>query len=158
MVAFLVVTAFIIIVIVLLNFIKTKPKGKSKSVMDVIKEDSKFQELEGLFKVMEKLNETGTDQDIMPDGYGEYGLDLTNPIPVNTVFGSIAYLGRLRTMDGIKVQYERVCSTSSPNIDQIIDEYKILVNQRAIATLYICPYNKKNSERPPKGFKLSALP
>lgn len=94
----------------------------------------------------------------MPDGYGEFGHDVTNPIPVNTVMGSIAYFGTLRTLNGTKIQYKRIGSTSAPNIDQTIDEYTILDNGQKIATLFICPYNKKNSERPPKGFKISPLP
>ena len=36
--------------------------------------------------------------------------------------------------------------------------YQVTRDGEVIATLYISPYNKKNSERPPKGFKLSALP
>jgi hypothetical protein len=31
--------------------------------------------------------------------------------------------------------------------------YSISVKDREIATLYICPYNKKNSEKTPNGFK-----
>lgn len=141
-----------------MSSIKTKPTQKPKSVMETLSENPRFQDMKGLFEVMEKLNEGGTDQDVMPDGYGEFGHELTNPIPVNTVMGSIAYLSKLRTMAGAKVQYERVGSTSAPNIDQIIDEYEILDNGNKIATLFICPYNKKNSERPPKGFKISPLP
>ncbi len=158
MTTFLIITAIVIGIIILLNSIKTKSKEKPKSVMDALNEDPKFQEMKGLFEAMEKLNEGGTDQDVMPDGYGEFGHDITNPIPVNTVMGSIAYLGKLRTMAGTKVQYERVGSTSAPNIDQIIDEYEIFDNGQKIATLFICPYNKKNSDRPPKGFKISPLP
>jgi hypothetical protein len=141
-----------------MNSIKTKPKQKEKSIMDTLNENPKFQEMKSLFEIMEKLNEGGTDQDTMPDGYGEFGHDITNPIPVNTVMGSIAYLGTLRTLNGTKIQYERIGSTSAQNIDQTIDKYAILDNGQKIATLFICPYNKKNSERPPKGFTISPLP
>ena len=126
--------------------------------MDTLNDNPKFQEMKGLFEVMEKLNEGGTNQDVMPDGYGEFGHEITNPIPVNTIIGSFAYLGKLRTTKGTKVQYRRIGPRSTPNIDQIIDEYEILDNGQKIATLFICPYNKKNSDRPPKGFKLSPLP
>lgn len=126
--------------------------------MDALNENPAFQEMKGLYEVMQKLNEGGTDQDVMPDGYGEFGHEVTNPIPVNTVMGSIAYLGKLRTMDGTKVHYERVGSTSAENIDQVIDEYEIHANGRKVANLFICPYNKKNSDRAPKGFKISPLP
>ncbi len=51
-------------------------------------------------------------------------------------------------------KYERIGSTKAPNIDSPIDIYNILNNEKVIATLYINPYTKKNSERSPKGFKL----
>ncbi|MDN5211238.1 hypothetical protein QQ020_04225 [Fulvivirgaceae bacterium BMA12] len=158
MTAFLIITAIVVGVIALMNLVKAKPREKPKSIMDTLNENPSYQEMKGLFDAMQKLNEEGTEHDIMPDGYGEFGLDITNPIPVNTVMGSIAYLGRIRTMDGIKVQYERVGSSSAPNIDQIIDEYEIFVKGQKVANLFICPYNKKNSERPPMGFKISPLP
>ena len=96
----------------------------------------------------------GTSEDMMPEGYGEFGLDITNPIPVHTIVGNKLYLDRLRTADGIKVSYDRIGSMHAPNIPSIIDGYRIFINEKQIATLYICPYNKKNSEKAPKGFKL----
>ena len=103
----------------------TKSIGKQKSYYDVLNENPKFQEIKELYDAMEKLNKGGTDQDIMPEGFGEFGHDLTNPIPVNTIMGSISYLSKLRTMDGIKVEYERAGSLSAPNIKRIIDRYSI---------------------------------
>jgi hypothetical protein len=135
----------------------TKSIGKQKSYYDILNENPKFQEMKELYEAMEKLNEGGTDLDIMPEGFGEFGHDLTNPIPVNTIMGSISYLSKLRTMDGIKVEYERAGSLSAPNIKRIIDRYKISANGEKIATLFICPYNKKNSEKAPKGFKIASF-
>ena len=158
MTTFLIITGIVITIIIVMNFIKTKPKEKPKSIMDKLNEDPKFKEMQELFEAMSMLNEGGTEEDTIPDGYGEFGYDVTNPIPVNTVMGNMAYLGKLRTLDGEKVQYERLGSTSAPNIENPIDAYEISVNRQVLTTLYISPYNKKNSERPPKGFKLSALP
>ena len=153
----LIITGIVIAVIAAMNFIKTKPK-EEKSMMDVLEESPKYQEMKGLFDMISVMNEGGTELDTIPDGYGEFGHDITNPIPVNTVMGSIAYLGRLRTTDGQKVQYDRLGSTGTENIDKPIDMYKISVQGRKIATLHVSPYHKKNSDRPPKGFKLSPLP
>lgn len=157
MITFLIITGIVIAVFIAMNLIKIKPKEKPKSIMDVLNEDPEFQKMKKLFDVMSELNEGGTDQDTIPDGYGEFGHDLTNPIPVNTVFGNRAYLGMLRTLDGRKVEYERLGSTSTPNIEDLIDIYRISIDGKEIATLYISPSNKKNSERPPRGFKLSTL-
>ena len=154
---FLIITGIVIILIIAMNLIKVKPK-KSKSVMDELNENPTFKEMKGLFDSMAELNSNGTLEDTIPDGYGEFGHEVTNPIPVNTVYGNIAYLGKLRTLDGKKISYQRLGSTFTQNIDSPIDMYDITVDDKKIAVLYLSPYHQKNSERPPKGFKLSALP
>jgi hypothetical protein len=111
-----------------------------------------------LYEILQMGNEEGTDQDIIPEGIGEFGYDVTNPIPVNTIFGNTAYLGRLRTLNDIKVRYERRGHTRTNNIKNPIDIYDIFEEEKKIATLYISPYNKKNSTVAPKGFKLVFLP
>jgi hypothetical protein len=95
-----------------------------------------------------------TDKDIMPEGYGEFGLEITNPVPTRSIPDGYHYLNCLRTTDGSKITYSRIGSMSAPNINQIIDGYKIYVQGNQIATIYICPYNKKNSSKAPKGFIL----
>jgi hypothetical protein len=116
-----------------------------------------FREMKEFYELLKNLNEDGTDQDIIPEGIGEFGYDVTNPIPVNTIFGNSAYLGRLRTLNDIKVKYERVGSTGARNIEHPIDIYNIFNGDKKIATLYISPYHKKNSSLAPKGFKLIQL-
>lgn len=103
------------------------------------------------------MNTENLEVDVHPDGYGEFGHDITNPIPTNTPLGSIAYLGALKTLDGYKIQYERLGSTIAPNIDYPVNIYDIFKNDEKIATLYLTTRNKKNSEKAPKGFKLSAI-
>lgn len=156
MINYLIITAIVIFVIILMNSNFTKSIGKQKSYYDVLNENPKFQEIKELYEAMEKLNEGGTDQDVIPEGFGEFGHEVTNPIPVNTIMGSISYLSKLHTIDGIKVAYKRAGSISAPNIKKIIDRYEIFANEQKVATLFICPYNKKNSERAPKGFKIAS--
>lgn len=145
-----IITVIVLVVILILSQIKSKPKN--------IWDSPAMQKQREAMAMIEKMCEGGTDQDVMPDGYGEFGHTSTNPIPTKTPMGSISYLGKLRTMDGVKVKYHRVGSLSSPNIDSMIDQYEITANDRKVATLFICPYNKKNSDRPPKGFNLAPLP
>ncbi len=102
----------------------------------------------------EEQSRSGTDQDEMPQGYGEFGLDKTNPIPVRSVPESYNYLKRLRTSNGGNLTYDRIGSMKAPNIEQIIDAYNLYLDNKKIATIYICPYNKKTSSKAPKGFKL----
>ena len=58
----------------------------------------------------------------------------------------------------LKVRYERKGSTGAANIKNPIDIYDIFEDEKKIATLYISPYNKKNSTNAPKGFNLVKLP
>ena len=106
------------------------------------------------FEELKELNSCGTDIDEMPEDYGEFGLEVTNPIPVCTVFGNIAYLSKLRTLLCEKISYERRGSAGPPNIKAMIDFYIISCHGKEIATLYLYPYNKRNSNRPPKGFNI----
>jgi hypothetical protein len=149
---YIIVTFVVTSIILTLYLIKTKPK--EKSVMDELKANPKFKELQEMYKLLHDLNKNGTEMDTIPDGYGEFGYDLTNPIPVNTILGNTAYLAKLRTLDGVKVTYNRVGSFHSSISTNPIDGYKIFANEKEIATLYIDPYNKKNSNRAPKNFKL----
>ena len=101
-------------------------------------------------------NSRGCSTDEMPNGIGEFGLEATNPIPVNTVeLGSKKYLAGLRAPDGSKVNNRRIGSQTVDNIDKHIDSYLIThENGDDIATIYISPYQAKNSKKAPKGLNL----
>lgn len=152
MTAYIIVTLIATVTVVILSIIPAKKKART--VMDELNSIPDFKSLKGLYDVMHEMNQEGTDQDMIPSGYGEFGYDLTNPIPVNTIFGNTAYLGRLRTLDEVKVTYKRIGSFGSPISDNPIDGYEIFANGQKIAILYIDPYNKRNSQKAPKNFKL----
>ncbi len=103
----------------------------------------------------QQSNPNGTDQDEMPEGYGEFGLEITNPVPTASIPESYFYLQNLRTTSGSNVIFDRIGSMRAPNIQATVDGYKILCNGSQIATIYICPYNKRTSKKAPKGFKLA---
>lgn len=148
------VSGFAVILILLISYFKYRNR-KARSPLEKFISKNDYKELKNLFDMQKKLmGEQGTDLDVMPEGFGEFGLEITNPIPTSTVFGSNAYLGSLRTTDGIKVGYERIGSMSADNIPNIIDGYRIFKNSEEICTLYLCPYNKKNSTKAPDGFEL----
>ena len=152
MTTYLIVTIIVIAVISAMHFIKPTKK-QPKSIMDELNANPKFQEMKGLFEIMQSMNEDGTDEDEIPEGYGEFGYELTNPIPVNTTFGSTSYLAKLKTMNNLKVTYERIGSFSSPISNHPVDGYQISVDGKDLATLYISCYHKKNSEKAPKNLK-----
>lgn len=153
LIIYIIVTLTVTAIVIVLCLIPSKKKPRS--VLDELNSIPQYKKLKGLYETMHSLNEEGTDQDKIPGGYGEFGYDVTNPIPVNTIFGNTAYLANLKTLDGIKITYNRIGSFSSPISEYPIDGYEIYANNEKIATLYIDPYNKKNSEKAPKNFKIS---
>lgn len=96
----------------------------------------------------------GKKQDRTPNGFGEFGLEATNPIPFVDIPSSFEYLDKLHTSKGQKVEYRRVGSTKAENIENPIDMYEISVQGEILATLYVSPYQKHNCMTAPKGFIL----
>lgn len=136
----------------LLDFFKPK---KPKTLLGRLQNNPIFQEQKALFDAMRAMCEDGCETDEIPEGYGEFGHELTNPIPTMTIFGSTSYLARLVSSDGAKVVYERQASFSTPVSSNPVDGYTISPpNGRQLGTLYISPYHKRNSEKAPKGFTL----
>lgn len=105
-------------------------------------------------KKTNRANKKKIRHEMMPEGFGEYGLEATNPIPMHSIPESYLYLENLTTSDGLPVTNRRIGSIIVENIPHIIDEYLIFANKTPIATLYICPYYFLNATTAPKGFHL----
>jgi hypothetical protein len=129
---------------------------KPKTVWDALNTTPIFQQQNELSEAMSLMCEDGVDADELPNGEGEFGTTASNPIPCNTVFGSTAYLGRLRTHDGTKVVYERIGSMASEQSLHPVDAYEIShPDGHKLATLFISPYQKRISGKAPRGFELA---
>ena len=61
----------------------------------------------------------------IPQGFGRFGLDETNPIPAFSIISNNDYLNRLRMLDGEQISYERKGSLETNNICKPIDMYEI---------------------------------
>lgn len=98
----------------------------------------------------------GVDTDEMPEGYGSFGYDVTNPIPTLGIPGSNEYLAALRTPQGHSLRWERLGCCSAPNIAYLIDCYEIVdaYTGSPCGELYLCPYNKRTSQLAPQGLQL----
>ncbi len=141
----------------LFDFFKPKKPGSAlDQFWDLMQEDPNFKKQKELFGAMSGLwCKDGCETDEIPGGYGEFGYERTNPIPTNTLFGSTSYLVRLRSLDGAKVVYKRRGSLGSPVSQHPIDRYEIVhPDGRLLATIYLSPYHKKNSDKAPRGFTL----
>ena len=111
--------------------------------------------LDEIKSLMGISSEDGVDADELPNSRGEFGITLTNPIPCNTIMGSMAYLESLRAPDGSKISYERIGSFTSPVTTSPVDGYKIShPSGNELTTLYLSPYQKRNSKKSPKDFRL----
>lgn len=100
-----------------------------------------------------KIWAMGTTDDHIMGGVGDFGMSANNPIPTVCVKGSNVYLSRLR-FGGRSVENNRLGSTTSDITAGNVDIYRISQNGSEIARLFICPYHRKDSKRPPLGFTL----
>lgn len=101
-------------------------------------------------------NTDGATTDVIPNAYGEYGFDVTNPIPTRGVPANKVYLKKLSLLSNEPFQWERIGSFSAPNIKKPIDGYEIITDDgERLCTLYISPYQSVISNTPPKGFYIS---
>ena len=129
---------------------------KPRTIWDALNADPIFRQQKDLAEAMSLLCEDAGADDQLPNAEGEFGMSPSNPILCKTVFGSSAYLSRLRALDGTKVVYERVGSTTSDMTPHPVDMYEISrPNGDRLATLYITPYHKRNSAKVPQGFQLA---
>ena len=96
----------------------------------------------------------GLKYDEIPGGYGEFGLSINNPVPVNGILSSDRYLNRLITSDGLAIKWNRLGSGGAENIDNPIDIYNITDERgKKRETIYISPYHPSTSNKAPKGYK-----
>lgn len=131
---------------------------KSSVPQNDLQEDRLWQLQKSMFQKQILMCDDGVDADQLPNGYGEFGLSLTNPIPCQSILGGRLYLDRLRTLDGSKILYQRIGSCFSDVTRHPIDGYTIfLCNETILATLYISAYQKRNSEMCPKNFYLAKI-
>ncbi len=106
-----------------------------------------------LLAQMKALYANGTYEDRIPGGYGEFGLSVSNPIPMISAKGSSSYLSKLR-FRGHPISYVRSGSTSSPVTEGKLDIYKLTVDGEDVGKIYICPYHRRNCRSAPQGFTL----
>lgn len=101
-----------------------------------------------------KDNYGGLQYDEIPGGYGDFGISINNPVPVNGIMSNEIYLGKLITSDGLSIKWHRLGSGGADNIDNPIDIYEITdSNGRERNTIYISPYHPSTSKKAPKGYK-----
>ncbi len=92
--------------------------------------------------------------DEFPNSQGEFGLELTNPVPVDGISLIQYYIRFLLTDDGQRVQFERAGSRETPQFAGPTDAYDLFTqNKTFLVRLYVNAYAGGTSEKAPKGFR-----
>lgn len=134
----------------LFNFFKKK---KTQEIPPAVK---KIFDENPIFQMMGeqiKSNPQATDKDEIAEGYGEFGLEPTNPVPVCGVIANNVYLNRLIHKSKGAITFNRIGSFESPNIVNSIDNYEIFDSRGdRICNIYISPYHHSTSNKVSKGF------
>lgn len=168
----------------LFDFLKSKsPEEKKAAKFNEIRLISTIQEKRSIMQEMIISSEHDDSLlDENPGGTGEFGIEKTNPIPVNGIDNIPAYMDKLRyeytsvsgsgtktynpvtsqrTIDSdetpigsSKPLNETIAdSTSAPNIKGHIDVYNLYsFGGEKLAKIYINCYSLKTSNKVPKGF------
>ncbi|HTA30183.1 MAG TPA: hypothetical protein VK731_06845 [Candidatus Cybelea sp.] len=96
----------------------------------------------------------GIQLDVMPNGQGEFGLDITNPVPADGVPLSQLYLRFLLTPENERPQSKRVGSWETPQFAGPTDGYDLFNSKGTFLTrIYVNAYAGGTSEKAPKGFR-----
>ncbi|MEA2949730.1 MAG: hypothetical protein QOI40_5060 [Alphaproteobacteria bacterium] len=93
----------------------------------------------------------GTSVDEIPGAFGEFGLTLTNPIPVNGAIGEVVYLSSLRHAGKTQILFHRLGSLSGIDIYEIVN-----IDGSAWSILYLDFYHPRKSSRSPKGYSIAS--
>jgi hypothetical protein len=92
----------------------------------------------------------GLDCDQLPDSRGRFGLEVTNPVPVNGPIGELAYLSKLRTSNGERLLFHRIGSQDGVDIFEAVD-----FSGQEWFVLYLDMYHPRKSRLAPTGLSLS---
>lgn len=132
-------------VIMIYQFVVKKAMGKNKKAND--------SDLQYILNFINGNINNGCTENEIPNGYGEFGLTKTNPVPVKGILANEAYLSQLRTLKGDELRWNRLGSTHAPNIDSPIDIYRITTKDGIdMGHIYISSYQNHTSTKAPKGF------
>jgi hypothetical protein len=102
-----------------------------------------------------KENKQATSENFIKEGFGEFGLEKTNPIPAFGIPSNDKYLKLLRSNNDEILSYRRTGSILVENISKKVDEYEVFnLKGDTIAFIYISPYHWKTSQQAPVGFYL----
>ncbi len=97
----------------------------------------------------------GRDCDALPGASGTFGAEPTNPIPVCSVLGELAYLSRLRSRSGSYLFFHRLASLPWPGSrGRMIDIFETVTRDNSWDLLFLDCRHRRDSRRAPEGYRL----
>lgn len=91
--------------------------------------------------------------DSLANATGEFGLTVTNPIPVNGPVGEVTYLSALTMADGRGIWAHRLGSRDQIDIFEVVSD-----DGKDWSLLYLTPYHSRKSRLVPRGFRFRDTP
>lgn len=101
------------------------------------------------------LRPEGGFADELSYGFGRFGREVTNPIPVQGIVSEVSYLNRLVDQSGKSYSWKKVGKTKTPHLNHFIDVFEGVVRDgdRKLR-LHLYPLHRKTSRKAPEGFQL----
>ena len=91
--------------------------------------------------------------DVLPEATGQFGLEATNPIPVNGAIGELAYLSRLETSRGERLLFHRIGALGKIDVFEAVT-----YSGSGWSVFFVDMYHPRRSRRAPTGFKIAGEP
>lgn len=88
--------------------------------------------------------------DVIPGATGQFGLDITNPIPVNGAIGELAYLSNLETLNCDRLLFHRIGAVNTLDVFEAVT-----FSGSAWFIFFVDFYHPRKSRRAPEGFRLA---
>jgi hypothetical protein len=119
--------------------------------------EGQLKDLDSMPAQIRELAAAGLDCDALPEGTGEFGRAITNPIPVNGGIGELIYLCRLTCKCGRRIMFHRLSHAWPPgpqeDTTRLRDIYETVCPCGAHwDILFLHPYHPRRSVLCPKGY------
>jgi hypothetical protein len=111
-------------------------------------EDEKLQ-LSAYSDALKEMITAGADVDEIENAFGNFGLILTNPIPVNGPIGEVIYLSSLRQLGKTKILFHRIGSIDGFDVFESVS-----VDGKTWDIFYLDMFHPRKSKKSPKGYSI----
>jgi hypothetical protein len=130
--------------------------GKRRSRKDdaIIEKHARFFEseelqLSGYSDALKEMITAGADVDVIENAFGNFGLILTNPIPVNGPIGEVIYLSSLRHLGKTRILFHKIGSLDGIDIFESVS-----MDGKNWDIFYLDMFHPRKSKKFPKGYSI----